>query len=119
MSEDYQSLIYDGSGADSAQNFRRDMIMGQFVRRAEQAEARIEIITAERDDLAKKLEKVKVLMALGFAENERRLAVAEKALEHAKLNMPHPDQMIDDALAALKGDTDMADKPIIDRAQKG
>jgi hypothetical protein len=35
---------------------------------------------------------------------ERRLAKAAEALRHAKLNMPHPDQMIDDTLAELKGD---------------
>ncbi len=35
---------------------------------------------------------------------EDKLAKAVEALEHAKLNMPHPDQMIDHTLAELKGD---------------
>ena len=35
---------------------------------------------------------------------EKQLAKAVEALRHAKLNMPHPDQMIDDTLAELKGD---------------
>jgi hypothetical protein len=35
---------------------------------------------------------------------EAKLAKAVEALEHAKLNMPHPDQMIDHTLAELKGD---------------
>ncbi len=37
-------------------------------------------------------------------ELEAKLAKAVEALEHAKLNMPHPDQMIDHTLAELKGD---------------
>jgi len=35
---------------------------------------------------------------------EAKLAKAVEALRHAKLNMPHPDQMIDDTLAELEGD---------------
>jgi hypothetical protein len=34
---------------------------------------------------------------------EAKLAKAVEALRHAKLNMPHPDQMIDDTLAELEG----------------
>ena len=37
---------------------------------------------------------------------EKRLAMALEALKHAKLNMPHPDQLIDDTLAELKGQDD-------------
>ena len=36
---------------------------------------------------------------------EAKLEKAVEALEHAKLNMQHPDQMIDDTLAELKGDS--------------
>jgi multidrug efflux pump subunit AcrA (membrane-fusion protein) len=36
---------------------------------------------------------------------EAQLAKAREALEHAKNNMPHPDQMIDDAIALLNTPT--------------
>jgi hypothetical protein len=36
---------------------------------------------------------------------EAKLAQAVEALRHAKANMPHPDQMIDDTLAQIGGDT--------------
>ena len=37
-------------------------------------------------------------------EVEVKLAKAIEALKHAKLNMPHPDQMIDDTLAEIEGE---------------
>jgi chromosome segregation ATPase len=36
-------------------------------------------------------------------ELETKMAKAVDALKHAKLNMPHPDQLIDDTLAELEG----------------
>lgn len=40
------------------------------------------------------------------ADLEAKLAKAVEGLEHAKLNMPHPDQMIDETLAELTGGKD-------------
>ena len=33
-----------------------------------------------------------------------KLAEVEDKLKHAKLNMPHPDQMIDDTLVEIEGE---------------
>jgi len=51
----------------------------------------LEALVAKGDEMADRIE-----------ELEAKLAKAVEALEHAKLNMPHPDQMIDDTLAELK-----------------
>jgi len=69
--------------------------------RIEELEAKLAEVEAERDRQYDE----NVHRIVKEAEAYAKLAKAVEALEHAKLNMPHPDQMIDDALAELKGDT--------------
>jgi chromosome segregation ATPase len=66
---------------------------------AEELEEKLRARTAERnhanDVTDAAIEEVNRLKAL--------LAKAVEALKHAKLNMPHPDQMVDDTLAEIEG----------------
>lgn len=80
------------------------LVMGAEARaRAEAAEAKLRHYKKEVVETAEANE----AYAYGRIEElEGQLAKAVEALEHAKLNLPHPDQLIDDTLAELTGGKD-------------
>ena len=96
----------------------RDQHWDSFVHWRKEADDRSEQLAAARRDAEIAEEELELqeeeacMMENSYLELKKerdaldaKLAKAVEALEHAKLNMPHPDQMIDDTLAEIKGES--------------